>query len=832
MNGRGRIGTAGLLVALGLLLAGAVSAQVRPDRDGPTARPAPPVGVPTPKKPDAPVRGGQICAVAYEDRNANGRRDGGEGPLAGQSFTIANAAGAQLAEGASGGDGRFCTPRTLPLGDYRVRLIPGGGLTNTDPGAASLNVRSVALRTEGAVTVLFGSCRGERCAVGAGVATGPVRSGPKKTAPRSMGKICITKYNDLNRNGQRDPGEPGMAGWVFIIDGDPYQLFFTTGADGSVCHERSEEAWAVMESNSSGPYLQGWTNTDPGSPYCSGGSTPKECFTFTGVEQLALEFGNWKPATVTLTKTVTSTAPGGGYPTTGLATGGSFPVKLNCPLAAMNTLANVPAGQTRTLNNVPVGAVCTVTETLPQGSIPYAACPTGSGYWESPLINSSPITVASGTNAVTVSNRFVCNAPPPPGKVCVTKYNDVNGDGVRQSGEPGLTGWNFTVRNVNGVAVTTLTSTSGYPACSPFILPPGNYTIEEVLTGTAWKNTDPGGGAIEPFTVAAGGTANAVFGNVQLGRICVRKYNDVNGNGAWSGSSSAPEPFMTGVPFQVTNSSGQVVHTGLTAALGVYCTPNTLMPGTYTITETVPGGWTNTQPGGAASVTVTLPAPGGAPPNIWFGNRKNPLPGELCVEKYNDLNGDGDQDPGEGPLQGWTFTRSGGGMSSLSGSTNANGRWCPGTMVPPGTYTVTETMKSGWTSKDPGGLTPVKTALVVTNQTTIVKFGNQQDPLPSEICVRKYNDLNNNGARDAGEPPLSSWQFTVRNSSNTIVGVGSTGGAGQWCTPTLIPPGTYTVTETPQAGWTNTDPGGSTPVKTVVVGSNAASTVWFGNRQP
>ncbi len=66
----------------------------------------------------------------------------------------------------------------------------------------------------------------------------------------------------------------------------------------------------------------------------------------------------------------------------------------------------------------------------------------------------------------------------------------------------------------------------------------------------------------------------------------------------------------------------------------------------------------------------------------------------------------------------------------------------------------------------------------------------------------------------------------------TIVGVGSTGGAGQWCTPALIPPGTYTVTETPQAGWTNTDPGGSTPVKTVVVGSNAAPTVWFDNRQP
>jgi hypothetical protein len=718
MTSRGRIGAAGLLVALGLVLASAVSAQVKPERGGPSARPASPVGVPTQKRPDAPVRGGQICAVSYEDRNANGRRDGGEGPLAGQNFTIANAAGAQLAQGATGGDGRFCSPRTLLLGDYRVHQILGGGWTNTDPGAASLNAKSVSLRTEGAVTVLFGTCRGERCAGGV---ESPAGGGPA-TASSS---------------------------------GNRAQVFLGRK------------------------------------------------------------------------KIVVSMAPGGGHPTTGLPAG-KFSIETVCILGGQvqNYYVNLAAGSSDGVHSIPIGAVCTTTETPPPGNIAFAACPSGSGYWEPPLVAGSPLTMVTGWNYVTVTNRFVCTPPPPPAKVCVTKYNDRNGDGVRQtSTEPGLTGWTFKVKDANGVTVTTLTSTSGYPACSPFILPPGNYTIAEVLPASGWANTDPGGAAIEPFTVAAGGTFNAVFGNVQLSKICVRKYHDVNGNGAWA----APEPFLTGVPFQVTDSNGQIIHSGLTAAMGLYCTPNTLMPGLYTITETVLDGWTNTQPG-VPSASVTLSSPLGV--TVWFGNHKIPSIGELCVEKYNDLNGDGDQDPGEGPLQGWTFTRSGGGMPSLSGSTNANGRWCPGTELPPGTYTVTETMKSGWTSKDPGGLTPFKPAVVLSNQTTIVKFGNQQDPLPGEICVRKYKDSNNNGAYDAGELPLSGWQFTVRNASNTIVGVGSTGGAGQWCTPTLIPPGTYTVTETPQGGWTNTDPGGSTPVKTVVVGSNAAPTVWFGNRQP
>ena len=1142
MIGRGRFATAGLLVALGLVLAGAVSAQVRPDRGGPTAQPVAPVGVPTPKKPDLPARGGQICAVAYEDRNANGRRDGGEGPLAGQSFTIANAAGAQLAQGASGGDGRFCTPRPLPFGDYRVRLIPGGGLTNTDPGAASLNAKSVALRTEGAVTVLFGNCRGAGCAGGAG-GEGRGAGGPGTPTPQALphGRICVLKFNDLNNDKVKQANEPFLSGWNFKVTGPSGPFSGSTDANGSWCTPQFllPGPYAVTETLKTGwvstipggttptlsvsvsgnqtkfvyfgnrlaaplptticatkfndrngdgirqstePFLMGWkftvsgsggtvtlpltgssgttcveaslpggsytmmeTNQEhwtpttdgvhfftltPGQPVqytfgnrqkpvlifrkivtsdalgggfpstglispnqfqvsyscnvsatvsvpangtastlgygglsfgavCSFAETPppgpifysgcpskkgrwdtpiitpppallggenevtitnrfvcdpplpgtacvekfedldgdgqrdageppsagwrfdltmglwgvtgadgRYCFTlpagnYTVVETMqpdwgnshpglgnnltkpftvvsgqpvTIRFGNYRTAKLRFTKTVISTAPGGGFPTTGMPNG-QFQFAHNCVLgyqaaSGITGLSGGQTGPTAGIPGIPVGGVCTIVEApLPSGNVNFDACASGAGRWETPIIATTPVTIVPGMNTVTVTNRFVCTAPLAPGKVCVTKYNDLNGDGARQSTEPWLAGWNFTVKNANNVTVTTLTSADGYPACSPFILPPGNYTIAEVLPATGWLNTDPGGAAIEPFTVSAGGTFNAVFGNFRLGRICVRKYNDVNGNGAWYGGSSGTEPFITGVPFEVRDSSGQVVHTGLTAALGQYCTPSTLMPGVYTVTEIVPGGWTNTQPGGAASVSVTIPTPYGGPTDFWFGNHKNPQPGELCVDKYNDLNGDGDQDPGEGPLQGWGFTRSGGGMPSLSGSTSADGRWCPGTELPPGTYTVTETTKTGWTNTDPVGA-PVKTALVVTNQTTIVKFGNQQDPLPGEICVRKYKDVNNNGAFDIGEPPLSGWQFTVRDASNTIVSVGSTDGDGEWCTPTLIPPGTYTVTETPQTGWTNTDPGNSTLTKTVVVGSNAAPTVWFGNRQP
>src|ERR1700720_537297 len=50
------------------------------------------------------------------------------------------------------------------------------------------------------------------------------------------GQICITKFEDKNSNGVRDAGEPGLAGWVFMIT--PGNTSVTTGAGGKVCFSR------------------------------------------------------------------------------------------------------------------------------------------------------------------------------------------------------------------------------------------------------------------------------------------------------------------------------------------------------------------------------------------------------------------------------------------------------------------------------------------------------------------------------------------------------------------------------------------------------------------
>jgi uncharacterized repeat protein (TIGR01451 family) len=208
-----------------------------------------------------------------------------------------------------------------------------------------------------------------------------------------------------------------------------------------------------------------------------------------------------------------------------------------------------------------------------------------------------------------------------------------------------------------------------------------------------------------------------------------------------------------------------------------------------------------------------------------------PQVGLLQVTKYNDTNRNGTRDAGEPGLQGFVFTVKSGGVTVATLSSDANGMASAGNM-PAGTYTITETQQTGWTSTDPG-TSLTKTASVSVGQTTTVLFGNAAVQLPptsaGTLVVTKYNDLNANKTRDTNEPALSGWMFTVKDASGATVGSVATDANGN-AIFSNVAFGTYTVTETLQAGWTSTDPGGATPTKTVTINA-ANTTVLFGNAQ-
>jgi uncharacterized repeat protein (TIGR01451 family) len=90
------------------------------------------------------------------------------------------------------------------------------------------------------------------------------------------------------------------------------------------------------------------------------------------------------------------------------------------------------------------------------------------------------------------------------------KFNDLNGNGIRNTGEPGLANWTIKITDSSGNTQTTTTDSAGNYT---FTVPaPGTYTISEVPQ-SGWTQTAPSGGTYT-LTVSAGQTvSNRDFGN-------------------------------------------------------------------------------------------------------------------------------------------------------------------------------------------------------------------------------------------------------------------------------------------------------------------------------
>ncbi len=571
-------------------------------------------------------RQGFICALAYEDANGNGRRDRGEMGMPGWSFTITDATGATVASGATDGKGRFCNARPLAPGGYSVRQTIGGDWINTEPGAPTPNVKPVTLRPDSSVTVLFGDCRGQRCGRerrderredrrdDRRADAGQPRGGPGTPTPQdSVTPVCVEKFNDLNGDGIRQPTEGWLMGWNFEVTlGTSWPgtitVPVTTGAEGRACVTLPgtiavTDLYQVKEPPSQ-PSASGWTPTTPGGY----------------LQTLNLPVGG----TITVTFGNRQTSPQSGevcvHKYEDLDQDATRDPN-EPPLAGWGfTLSHGPSGETREDGVIcwqsPLGGY-TVTEELQPGwtsTDPGGVKPSKTVY-----------VVAGATTHVFFGNRRI---PPPPGDICVTKYQDLDADGQRDAGEPFLPGWTFTLSN----GATGVTNGEGR-AC--FTVPAGDYTVTETMQ-TGWVSSDPGGANPSKLvTVIAGETAKPFFGNRSTlppakGRVCIVKYNDLNGNGA----RESFEPPLLGWTFNLKTSTGAAVGAITTAASpNDYC--RDLAPGTYRAEEVMQTGWTNTDPAGA-SPQKPFTIVSGQTVNLVFGNRQNPPAPQLSIEKIND----------------------------------------------------------------------------------------------------------------------------------------------------------------------------------------------------
>ncbi len=187
--------------------------------------------------------------------------------------------------------------------------------------------------------------------------------------------------------------------------------------------------------------------------------------------------------------------------------------------------------------------------------------------------------------------------------------------------------------------------------------------------------------------------------------------------------------------------------------------------------------------------------------------------------KWYDINQDGVKDPGEVGLEGWTINLSGDATDSKL--TDSEGKYEFAELFD-GNYVVTEDLKPGWVNTYPvGGSYSI--TLAPGESVTDIDFGNYW--ANASITGMKWNDLNADGVKDAGEPGLDGWTI---NLTGPISGSTVTAGGGLFAFENLVE-GTYTLTEDLQVGWKNTYPTGGSHTVEITADGQVVGDVDFGN---
>jgi subtilisin-like proprotein convertase family protein len=351
---------------------------------------------------------------------------------------------------------------------------------------------------------------------------------------------------------------------------------------------------------------------------------------------------------------------------------------------------------------------------------PGAGTPTGTVTFRDGSTNLGTATLASGTAtlataALTVASHSITvnyggdgnffpstsaaltqtvNAASTTGEIHGTVFEDLNGNGTKDAGEPAQSGWTvFLDQNNNGLldkgqitlassdapkALPDLSTTTSTLAVSG--LPGQISTLSVLLNITHTFDSDltavlvsPGGIRVRLFShVGDGGqnftntllddaatvpisAGNAPFlGSFQPDRQ-LATLNGQNPNGTWTLEITDDRPGDSGTLQGWSLTVGFAEASATTDASGAYAFTS-LAPGTYNVREVMQASavplteWQQTQPGRpnfGYSVTLTS---GQSSTGRDFGNDRR---GQISGTVFNDANSNGVKDPGEAGLPGW-----------------------------------------------------------------------------------------------------------------------------------------------------------------------------------
>ncbi len=321
-------------------------------------------------------------------------------------------------------------------------------------------------------------------------------------------------------------------------------------------------------------------------------------------------------------------------------------------------------------------------------------------------------------------------------------YDDTDGSGGRNPGEPGVGG--VTVELVTAAGTVAIDQATGRPITTTTAAdgsyqiqaPNGTFTVRlsGLAAGTIQTSTVPAptltssGQVLPPIDVGT-------FRTFAVGGVV---YDDLNGDGA----KQAGEPGLANIAVRLLTPGGAITaYTAVTDAAGNY-TIASVGPGTFRVTPALPGGVFFVSPPGPTSLTATsgLVVPAAL---TTFGLFRGAT---VTGNVFEDLNRNGVAEAGEPGTGGWTVqVVNNAGVVLAAGTSNAAGNYTIGA-VPAGAALVQLADRAGYVKTlSPQ---PIGTVVVSGGTTAAPPLGGLR---LGSVAGQVFNDANRNGRRDNAE---------------------------------------------------------------------------------
>ena len=759
----------------------------------------------------------QISGTVFIDLDNDGIRDAGEtGGVPGVTITLTGTddlGNPVSTTTTTDGSGNYSFTGLRP-GSYTVTETPPAGLTHTGAEAGT------AGGTGGVGTSVTGIL----------LSSGTTATGYNFGA--SGQGLSGYVYVDLNNNGTKDAGEPGIPGVGVTLSGTtvgsvnvclaiaPNPCSVTTGSDGGYSFvglpASNATGYTVTEQSQAAVPLSNYTDGAESLGTLGGAIAAEQ---FTGIVQNVGQFGtgyNFGEHGASLTGRVYHDTDDDGIFTAADSGIGGVTV----------TLSGTTASGADVCSIIPS---CTVT-TAADGSYSFAGLPAGTyTLTEAQPFDYADRTTSAGTPAGTVTGTIISGITLSAGQVgsgylfgektgslSGSVYYDTNNDGVKDAGENGIAGVTLTLTgsSVGGTAINQTVTTAADGSYSFTDLKNANgsgYTITETQPGVYLDGKETAGtqtGTVDntsfdatpaknristiPFSAVAAATGYN-FGEVQSGGLSGRVYHDANGNGSYDAGEE-----LAGVTLTLTGTDDQgqaVSQAVITAADGSYSFTN-LRPSNatgYTVTETQPNGIADTGAdvgslGGSAGINlvsgiVLLPGQNGTGYN--FRENASSLSGSV----YLDANDNGSRDGGETGIAGVVITLTGidanGAAVNRTTTTATDGSY-RFIGLTSGSYILTEThpviYQDGRETAGTAGGTADNTSFTTASAQNLISgitlpagtagsgylFG-ERDGLAASLSGKVwYNSELSDQMQQVGEPGQSGWVVQVVQSGTVI----------------------------------------------------------------